>query len=637
MVSTTHDSFFDSAIKDIERSAWSFQCSAAARCVLRGQGLHDAIVSADDKTRAVQLVLIKNLRSVEEELEAPTADGTHSGFTPLMTALVAGNADIVRLLIAHGSSTAATCAGDLHNSVLHYACATRAIDSLDLILMSVHRHMLIFPNDAGATPLHIASRNGFVDVIEILLRHFASLHEKKMLVRRQMSLSADITVTDELTRDALAAVDCDGKTCGHLLAALPRDDAPYLGCVRLVWSAMSRNKLLNAVDRWGRTMLFYVNSVQVLEIFQTEPSDSIPRDNEQLTPLHFAAGHSCPAALAALGHAFASQMKAPLSELLKLRTLGGETVLFAAARSNRAENMRALILMLQGTSEVVKIDASHILFSRNSAGENVFHVAAQSSAGECLEAIRDYVAAVGICDDVGGMLAVEVLSQRNCMDFSPVLIASTNDADRALQALMSIAISAGSTPMHVVTQSHWVRTKTSALHMSCAAGASKCVEALLAAMEGSSEESIVAVLLEADDDGNSCLMAAIQSGSLRALQSLLTSEGVKVVSPLSQCVWALQHKNKSRQSLVELVEGQCGQRRSASSLPTSPVKLLSTKFTRVIDWEIEPSLAAFAHARVCCCDARKPCIAKAMHSLILGACASTVEMMSTQRCVTADS
>ena len=172
MVSTPFDSYFDSVMRDIERNAWSHHCSSSARTVFASQGLHEAIASGNEK--AVLLTLLKNLRSVEEPLRAPIVEGTHIGFTPVMTALVVGDPQVIRLLVSYGATTVSRCPSDHHNTVLHYACSCRAVPSLDLLLLSVRRDALVEPNDEGLTPLHVASQLGYVDVVAKLLASAAS-------------------------------------------------------------------------------------------------------------------------------------------------------------------------------------------------------------------------------------------------------------------------------------------------------------------------------------------------------------------------------------------------------------------------------------------------------------------------------
>ncbi len=620
MVSTSNDSFFDGVMRDIQRSSWSLHCSAGARAVMTGQGLHEAILSCDDKTRAVQLILIQNLRSVEEPLQYGVADGTHQGFTPLMTALVAGNPDIVRLLVSYGASPAATCAADLHNSVLHYACAARATESLQLLLMGLQRHRLLAPNDLGETPLHIAARCVFPDVIEALLRHFAALHVRDTLVLRQLQGEGAAEKDDELTRAAVTLVDAHGSTFAHLLVAHERTDTPFVSCLEMVASAVLRHGAQAVADKWGRTMFFRANTPAAVDLLSPGLPDAMPLDNGCASPLHYAASHGTNEAVDAVCRVLSAKYGIATSALVAITTSDGDTCLHQAARACRAENMAVLLAQLRGDA----ISQEHVLFKKSTSGDSVFHVAAASGATDCIARICQHVVSSGFaCDAAREKLVAELLSQRNSMDFSPVLIAASNDAGDALQALIDFLASVGQVPhMKAAVQCHWVRQRTTALHLSLACGARQSAKVLLQALSGATAREQLDVLLAADDDGNTCLMAAVQSGSLDVLYVLLGSSGA--VPCVEQCLRALQQVNKRGKTLAGIVEEQCGVRRAATSLPSSPLKRLATPAFPPVELEaFDSAISDFARLTVCVCDKRRPCIAKAAQAMIAGACAGT--------------
>jgi ankyrin repeat protein len=266
------------------------------------------------------------------------------------------------------------------------------------------------------------------------------------------------------------------------------------------------------------------------------------------------------------------------------------------------------------------VDRGHVLLAKNGSKESVLHVAAASGAAASIACIRQHVVARGFASSAARQLFVqEILEQRNSMDFSPVLIASCSDEGPTLQALVDLVAAAEHPRKSAALQCHCVRQKTTAVSLSLSCGAAASAKVLLAALAEASADEQKAVLLAVNDDGNTCLMAAVESGNLEALHVLLAAP--MLVSATQQIREALHHRNRSGRTLCEIVDGQCGMRRSAMSLPNSPLKSMTSTFSAV-EWEgVDPSVVLFATREVCTCERRRACNAKAAHAMIISSVA----------------
>jgi ankyrin repeat protein len=145
--------------------------SGGERLTINGE-LYDAVLNND-------LQLVKKLLRKKPDLNlaggTPQVFGGEAiGWTPLMTAVANGNADIVRLLIRHGAWV--NYLNSDVRSALWYAASNGNAKIVRLLLDGG-----AYVDNADAieiTPLMVAVTNGHVEVVKLLVKHTAQLNMK---------------------------------------------------------------------------------------------------------------------------------------------------------------------------------------------------------------------------------------------------------------------------------------------------------------------------------------------------------------------------------------------------------------------------------------------------------------------------
>jgi ankyrin repeat protein len=188
----------------------------------RAAPLHDAIAAGD--LERVRVEIADGADVNEEDLLAGL---------PLMAAAQMGSIEIAKLLIANGASVDAK---DLTGTALHAAALAGRWGAAEFL---IEEGADVNAADArGATPLHRAAGYGYVDLVELLIRHGGKL-KQEYPSRSALHIAAiegqEATATILLAHGAdVRDMDDEGFTAIHLAII-----GGHLGLVQLLLDAGS--------------------------------------------------------------------------------------------------------------------------------------------------------------------------------------------------------------------------------------------------------------------------------------------------------------------------------------------------------------------------------------------------------------
>ena len=150
-------------------------------CVTDGRGwtvLHHA---ARWGRSAILGELIRTIPVESIELDR----GDASGWTPLMSAAVAGHTETVEMLLEAGASVDAVSVQG--RSALHWAAGKGRIAVLEVLLAHGGGEMVQAADKGGWTPLHLALLHGQLEASQVLVQHGASLAQLDLCERDALS------------------------------------------------------------------------------------------------------------------------------------------------------------------------------------------------------------------------------------------------------------------------------------------------------------------------------------------------------------------------------------------------------------------------------------------------------------------
>jgi ankyrin repeat protein len=127
-------------------------------------------------------------RLINQGVDINRRDGTRTGRTPLYVASKFGHVDIVRLLISYGSDINVQTL-DERSSPLHIKAPNIPLRSIFYAMLkkgkvNVVRELLAYDantrlkNICGQTPLHFATSSRSFNIVNELIKHGATIHEK---------------------------------------------------------------------------------------------------------------------------------------------------------------------------------------------------------------------------------------------------------------------------------------------------------------------------------------------------------------------------------------------------------------------------------------------------------------------------
>ncbi|XP_054722904.1 serine/threonine-protein phosphatase 6 regulatory ankyrin repeat subunit B-like [Uloborus diversus] len=164
------------------------------------QDIHSAANRGDVET--VQLLLSSGTRVDVQDVD---------GKTPLHFAVCGGHINVLNILLKHGAD--ATDTTYKNYTALHFAIAKRYSELVDILLQSVSSSKLVdFLNvqtlNDGKTALHVAAKNGDLEIVRKLLAHGATYNFKTMDGNTPLNLCENkatsklLKLLDELFDDA---------------------------------------------------------------------------------------------------------------------------------------------------------------------------------------------------------------------------------------------------------------------------------------------------------------------------------------------------------------------------------------------------------------------------------------------------
>eukprot|EP00929_Paragymnodinium_shiwhaense_P065413 TRINITY_DN32794_c0_g1_i3.p1 TRINITY_DN32794_c0_g1~~TRINITY_DN32794_c0_g1_i3.p1 ORF type:complete len:3306 (+),score=813.23 TRINITY_DN32794_c0_g1_i3:143-10060(+) len=398
-------------------------------------------------------------------------DRSQPGLTPIIAATRAGNADVVRRLLAGKADAGARISGGW--SAVHLAAQGGHLDVLETLLKHDHWSLANAVTDAGWSALHTAAQNGDKMAACALLDHGAS-------------------------REASHG---DG-------GAVPLHVAAQSGHEALVQLLVERRADVHAAMRNGATALHaacqHGHAAVARCLLRCDANPDLCMHG-QIAPLHLAAQR---------GLSLLTQLLVDGKACVDLRMEGGYTPLVLAARGGHYASLH--VLLSAGASCDVASDSgwTALLFACQAGDERIVQALAKSRADLERAAPKqrtplivacqgEHIGVVALLLEVGakpdvamanGWNALHIASKNGLGDIAEVLLRSGSDVDACTTS--------GWTALHIVAQD----------------GNARIVAALLDAR---------ASLERRHEGGATALHVAVQRGQ-EAIMQLLLQGGAKV-------------------------------------------------------------------------------------------------------------
>ncbi|MCJ1429321.1 hypothetical protein MMC29_007234 [Sticta canariensis] len=268
---------------------------------------------ADAMQLAVSISQLDILQSLITTKAGPSInDLLESGLTPLVTAIMTGNHQIVELLLLHNADTEAMCA----NQTTPLTHAVKARDQ-GIVQLLLRRNALAEATTWGWTPLHFAVDCGDRDMVELLLKNDADIEAS---CPREFSQKKDTQAADlrrSVTGGSTAEIEAyctplfrasvneddlmvqlllergahpDAKNSGQATALICAAEEQFEEIVDLL---LKNNASVNARDKWDWTALHRAQvkqeSERVTQTLLDYKAEVDARCEKQRTPLHWAA------------------------------------------------------------------------------------------------------------------------------------------------------------------------------------------------------------------------------------------------------------------------------------------------------------------------------------------------------------
>ncbi|KAF1318787.1 Tkl protein kinase, partial [Globisporangium splendens] len=348
----------------------------------------------------------------------------------LHAATANGHSESVKLLLSRQAS-GGLCAPSLLDAVddegvtpLYVAARNGFIDIVELLL--VQGAHVDFCDADGETPLYVAAYNGFLDVVVKLLNYGANVNMSDADGVTPLSVACGNghlgIVQVLLERGANAEIgDTDGDT--PLLVAAMNG---FVGIVELLLQRTGEDVNVDQVNADGATALFIAAQNGFTEVMipllESGDADANLTDLHGVTPL-CAASHS--------GHAAAVRVLLDHHADANIQDEDGQSALYFAA-SNGNASIVAMLLERGAKADVADNDGATSLF-----------IACQNGYVDVIGILLEYNASVDI-PDAGGDSALSVAAQHGFADAVKLLL----DQD----AVIDFRDADGATPLYIASQ-----------------------------------------------------------------------------------------------------------------------------------------------------------------------------------------
>ena len=268
---------------------------------------------ADAMQLAISTSQLQILQSLITTKPGPSINGLlGSGHTPLVTAIINGNHQIVELLLLHDADTEVMCA----NQTTPLTHAVKARDQ-GIVQLLLRRNALVDATTWDWTPLHFAVDCGDRDMVELLLNSHADIEascprefsQKKDTqaadLRRSVTVDSTAEIEPYCTPLFRASINADDMMVQLLLERGAKTEAKNSGqATALICAAeeqfeeivdllLRNNASVNARDKWNWTPLHRAQVKQeselVTKMLLDYKAEIDARCEKNRTPLHWAA------------------------------------------------------------------------------------------------------------------------------------------------------------------------------------------------------------------------------------------------------------------------------------------------------------------------------------------------------------
>nr|QQY02505.1 transient receptor potential cation channel 3 [Cryptocotyle lingua] len=258
----------------------SFGVHIDAEDLLLQTALHKA---AERNNSEVMKLLLQNGSDLENQ--------DHDAYTPLLLAAARGQLEVTQLLIDAGANIAAQ---EKMAKGLIYLCAEAdEVEVLRLILQHPKAKQLIdVPNIYDDTPLHVAAKNGHLDIVKLLLENGANVSSKNEKERTAFHNAAKygrLNIARHLLEHAPSLVserDEDGSSAIHLAAA-----SGHVDLLELLLDAGAAVDCRNCMQWTPLDCAAASGHRACVELLLENNSPIDPVDVNHTTPLYLACKH----------------------------------------------------------------------------------------------------------------------------------------------------------------------------------------------------------------------------------------------------------------------------------------------------------------------------------------------------------
>jgi PAS domain S-box-containing protein len=214
---------------------------------------------------------------------------SETGATPLHVAVEQGRATMVQLLLSNGAN--ARTPDHRGYTPLHLAAFLGYAEiAADLILEVTD--LADVPDSAGRTALHLAAAQGHADVVDILVKHGATLDAHDHVGRTPLHDAAAHDQPESV--DLLLVAGADVNATDHFQHT-PLHLAALQGCAEIVELLLTKHAVVNARDHFGCTALCEAalkGQVDVASVLLQYGADITATDHLGQTPLYLAVVHA---------------------------------------------------------------------------------------------------------------------------------------------------------------------------------------------------------------------------------------------------------------------------------------------------------------------------------------------------------
>ncbi|KAJ5618721.1 Mg2+ transporter protein CorA-like/Zinc transport protein ZntB [Penicillium herquei] len=284
------------------------------------------------KTGRIEVVkfLVDNTALGKEYI---SEEAGHDGSTPLMLAVENGKLDVTSYFIEKGADTIKT--NLLGNTLLHLAAQNSNADMLEVLFDNIPRDekqiRLERPNNAGETPLEVATRDRNMDAITFFLAQGAQVNTQGKIGEKMFqdaASSGHLELVQKLVEkrpDLLDHIN-DADETGLSFAST--------GNVEVVEYLCTKGANVNFQQLLGETALFQAiktHSMPIVDYLMTQPIDFRLTNNRGENILHYACEFGFPEIVAkVLDHSWSLDRHEDWKATVIARNIEGKTPLHCA-------------------------------------------------------------------------------------------------------------------------------------------------------------------------------------------------------------------------------------------------------------------------------------------------------------------